>query len=184
MRDVVDRLERFQRSCRMTRISRIAVAVAALSAPLALDMVSAAAPGFVDITWMSISNMYYEVGPLNVVTDGYITRLPIENLRSAMKQANLTSVDLWIGPSAVPVLKLVVPVLKPKAFLPVHWDGLWGAFEAGVPKLYADPAVEALLKGLGTTVIKPVQYMDKWRLDRSGVRPVANIEVKKALGFN
>jgi multisubunit Na+/H+ antiporter MnhB subunit len=80
MRDVVDRLERFQRSCRMTRISRIAVAVAALSTPLALDMVSAAAPGFVDITWMSISNMYYEVGPLNVVTDGYITRLPIENL--------------------------------------------------------------------------------------------------------
>jgi hypothetical protein len=101
-----------------------------------------------------------------------------------MKQANLTSVDLWIGPSAVPVLELVVPVLKPKAFLPVHWDGLWGAFEAGVPKLYADPAVEALLKGLGTTVIRPVQYMDKWRLDRSGVRPVANIEVKKALGFN
>ena len=34
------------------------------------------------------------------------------------------------------------------------------------------------------TVVKPVQYMDKWRLDRSGVRPVANIEGKKALGFN
>jgi hypothetical protein len=26
--------------------------------------------------------------------------------------------------------------------------------------------------------------MDKWRLDRNGVRPVANTEVKKALGFN
>ena len=25
---------------------------------------------------MSISNMYYELGPLNIVTDGYITRLP------------------------------------------------------------------------------------------------------------
>ena len=36
----------------------------------------AAPPAFVDITWMSISNMYYEIGSLNVVTDGYITRLP------------------------------------------------------------------------------------------------------------
>ena len=36
----------------------------------------------------------------------------------------------------------------------------------------------------GVDVVKPAQYMDKWRLDRSGVRPVANTEVKKALGFN
>ena len=26
--------------------------------------------------------------------------------------------------------------------------------------------------------------MDKWRLDRNGVKPIANTEVKKALGFN
>jgi hypothetical protein len=119
-----------------------------------------------------------------VVVDGVSYGAPLENLRSAMKEAGLTSVDLWIGSSAVPVLKLVVPVLNPKAFLPVHWDGLWGAFEAGVPKPYADPGVEALLKDSGTLVVKPVQYMDKWRLDRSGVRPVANSDVKKALGFN
>jgi hypothetical protein len=34
------------------------------------------------------------------------------------------------------------------------------------------------------TVIKPGQYMDKWRLDRSGVKPIPNTEIKKALGFN
>ncbi len=34
------------------------------------------APAFVDITWMSISNIYYELGPLKILTDGYITRLP------------------------------------------------------------------------------------------------------------
>jgi hypothetical protein len=33
-------------------------------------------PAFVDITWMSIANMYYELGSLNIVTDGYISRLP------------------------------------------------------------------------------------------------------------
>jgi hypothetical protein len=28
-----------------------------------------------------------------------------------------------------------------------------------------------------------LQYMDKWRLDRSGVRSMPNADVKKELGF-
>jgi hypothetical protein len=119
-----------------------------------------------------------------VVVDGVDHGAPIENLKSAMKDATLTSVDLWIGSSAAPVATLVTPILRPKAFLPVHWDGLWGAFEAGVLKPYGDSGVEAVLKASGVSVMKPAQYMDKWRLDRNGVRPVANTEVKKALGFN
>jgi L-ascorbate metabolism protein UlaG (beta-lactamase superfamily) len=119
-----------------------------------------------------------------IVVDGVDYGAPIENLKSAMKDAKLTSVDLWIGSSAAPVAKLVAPILRPKVFLPVHWDGLWGAFEAGVPRAYAETAVEDVLKASGISVVKPVQYMDKWRLDRNGVRPLANTEVKKALGFN
>src|SRR5262245_52608868 len=42
----------------------------------ALVAVQAAGPAFVDITWMSISNVYYELGSLRILTDGYITRLP------------------------------------------------------------------------------------------------------------
>jgi hypothetical protein len=119
-----------------------------------------------------------------IVVDGVDYGAPLENLKAAMRDAKLSAVDLWIGGSAVPVAKLVVPVLAPKAFIPVHWDGLFNPFEAGVPKPYADAGVEALMKASGVTVIKPVQYMDKWRLDRTGVRPIANTEVKKALGFN
>jgi L-ascorbate metabolism protein UlaG (beta-lactamase superfamily) len=119
-----------------------------------------------------------------IVVHGVDYGAPIENLKSAMKEAKVTAVDLWIGSSSAAVAKLVVPVLRPKAFLPVHWDGLWGAFEAGVPKPYADVGVEAFLESSSVTVVKPAQYMDKWRLDRNGVRPVANTEVKKALGFN
>jgi hypothetical protein len=121
---------------------------------------------------------------LPIVVDGVDYGAPIENLKAAMRDAKLSAVDLWIGGSAVPVAKLVVPVLAPKAFIPVHWDGLFNSFEAGVPKPYADAGVEALMKASGVTVIKPAQYMDKWRLDRTGVRPIANTEVKKALGFN
>ena len=80
--------------------------------------------------------------------------------------------------------QLVAPVLKPKVYLPVHWDGLWGAFDAGVPQPFSDPALEAFLQKSGVKVVKPEQYMDKWRLDRTGIRPVANPEVKKALGFS
>jgi hypothetical protein len=119
-----------------------------------------------------------------IVVDGVDYGAPIENLKAAMRDAKLSAVDLWIGGSAVPVAKLVVPVLAPKAFMPVHWDGLFNSFDAGVPKPYADGGVEALMKASGVTVIKPAQYMDKWRLDRNGVRPIANAEVKKALGFN
>lgn len=119
-----------------------------------------------------------------IVVDGVDYGAPIDNLKAAMADAKLTSVDLWIGSSALPVAKLVVPVLKPQAFMPVHWDGLWGAFEAGVPKPWADPGVESLLKASGVGVVRPAQYMDKWRLDRNGMRPINNTEVKKALGFD
>jgi L-ascorbate metabolism protein UlaG (beta-lactamase superfamily) len=119
-----------------------------------------------------------------IVVDGVDYGAPLENLKRAMRDATLTSVDLWIGGSAAPVARLVVPVLRPKAFIPVHWDGLFGAFEAGVPRPYADAGVEDFLGASGVTVMKPIQYMDKWRLDSAGVRPVANAEVKEALGFN
>jgi L-ascorbate metabolism protein UlaG (beta-lactamase superfamily) len=119
-----------------------------------------------------------------IVVDGVNYGAPIENLSRAMREARIGSVDLWIGSRGVDVAKLVVPVLKPKAFLPVHWDGLFGRFEAGVPEPYSDNAAEQFLASSGVQVVKPAQYMDKWRLDRKGVRPIANTEVKKALGFN
>ena len=83
----------------------------------------------------------------------------------------------------MPVARLVLPVVKPKAYLPVHWDGLWGEFLGGVKQPYADPALESFLARSGVRLIKPVQYFDKWRLDRSGIRPVANDGQKQALGF-
>lgn len=109
---------------------------------------------------------------------------PIENLKKAMRDAHLDSVDLWIGTGGLPVAQLVVPVLRPKAYLPIHWDGLWQAFEAGMPWAFSDPADEEFLASSGVKLIKPAQYMDKWRLDTSGVHPAPNSGVKHALGFS
>ena len=49
---------------------------AAILSLCALVSLEAAGPPFVDITSMSISNVYYELGSLRILTDGYITRLP------------------------------------------------------------------------------------------------------------
>jgi hypothetical protein len=81
------------------------------------------------------------------------------------------------------VAELVVPVLKPKAHIPIHWDGLWQPFQAGMPWPFSDSADEDFLAKSGVKLIKPAQYMDKWRLDASGIRPVANNEIKRTLGF-
>jgi len=118
-----------------------------------------------------------------IVVGGTSYGAPLENLKAALKAEGLESVDLWIGTGGLPIAQLVQPVLKPKAYLPVHWDGLWGAFEKGVPQPYSDPALEGFLRQSGVQLLKPTQYMDKWRLDRSGVRPLPNNAVKKALGF-
>ncbi len=118
-----------------------------------------------------------------IIVAGVNYGAPIENLQAAMKEAGLERVDLWIGTGDVALAKMVLPVIRPKAFLPVHWDGLWGAFQAGVPKAYQDFTLEALMADQQVKVIKPVQYMDKWRLDQSGVTPLANAAVKKKLGF-
>jgi hypothetical protein len=81
------------------------------------------------------------------------------------------------------VAQLVVPVIKPKAYLPVHWDGLSGAFLAGAPGAFSDSSLEPYLAQSSVTLLRPRQYMDKWRLDVSGVVAMDNTAVTQALGF-
>lgn len=118
-----------------------------------------------------------------IVLNGVDYGAPIDNLKKAMRDAGLDAVDLWIGTGGLPIARLVVPVVKPKAYLPVHWDGLWQPFEAGLPWPYTDPATEKYLAEAGVKLLEPGQYMDKWRLDAAGIRAVANSPAKRALGF-
>ena len=117
-----------------------------------------------------------------IVINGVDYGAPIENLKIAMKDAGLESVDLWIGTGGVPIAQLVVPVIRPKAYIPIHWDGLWEPFGAGMPWPFPDTALEDFLAKAGVKLLKPGQYMDKWRLDRSGIRPVANTRIKRRWG--
>ena len=90
-----------------------------------------------------------------IVVGGVDYGAPLDNLKAALTAEHLDGVDLWIGTGGAAVAQLVLPVLKPKAYLPVHWDGLWGAFAAGVPRGYADPPLEALLATSGVPARPP-----------------------------
>jgi hypothetical protein len=118
-----------------------------------------------------------------IVVDGTDHGAPGENLKAAMKDAGLDSVDLWIGTGGVAIARLVVPIIKPKSYLPVHWEGLYSPLDAGVPRAYSDPALEQFFVTAGVKLLRPGQYMDKWRLDKSGVVAIENNEVKRALGL-
>ena len=118
-----------------------------------------------------------------IVVDGVSYGAPLDNLRAAMRDAGLGSVDLWIGAGSEAVARLVLPVLRPKAHIPLHWDGLFGAFQAGVPARYADEGLRRVLDSAGVRLVVPTQYMDRWRVDPAGVHTVDDDVARRALGL-
>lgn len=120
---------------------------------------------------------------LPIVVDGVDYGAPLDNLRAAMREAALDSVDLWIGSSGAPIAELVVPVLNPAAYLPVHFDGLYSPFFSGQPGPFRDPRMTDFLVTRGVRVIEPRQYFDRWRLSAEGITPVPNDAVQRDLGF-
>jgi L-ascorbate metabolism protein UlaG (beta-lactamase superfamily) len=120
---------------------------------------------------------------LPIMVEGIDYGAPIDNLRRAFTEAGLSHVDLWIGTGGRPIAEKVVPILRPRAYIPIHWDGLWEPFEGGMPWPFNDPALEAYLSDNGVKLFKPGQYMDKWRLSARGSTTVPNTRIKRALGF-
>jgi hypothetical protein len=134
-------------------------------------------------TWFFQNSVSLTDIDVPIVVAGKDYGSPLANLKGALEAEGIQSVDLWIGTANAPVARLLLPILAPKAYLPVHWDGLWGAFEAGAPRPYSDRGLEPLLAEAKVQLLRPTQYMDKWRLDRNGARPLPNDAVKRALGF-
>ena len=120
----------------------------------------------------------------DIIVDGVSFGSPLGNLAAAMKDAGITQVDAWIGTGGLPVAQLVVPVLKPKAYLPNHWDGLFNPFWPGMPYPFKDDALRTYLEGQKIVLVPETQYFDKFVLTRSGVAADGNAAVKGKLGFS
>jgi len=119
-----------------------------------------------------------------IVVDGVNYGAPLQNLKAALADAGITSVNLLIAPSAGggALAKLIVPIVHPKAFIPVHWDNFFAAFLSR-PPTFRDAAFTQYLSEQKIQLLAPVQVMDKWRLSRGGVQAVSNALVKQALPF-
>jgi len=95
----------------------------------------------------------------------------------------LKNVDLWIGTGGAPLAKLIVPVIRPKFYVPNHWDGLFNPFWPGMPYPFKDDALRTYLDAQKIPLLAQTQYFDKFVLTPSGVTRDANQAVKSALGF-
>ncbi|HYS11386.1 MAG TPA: hypothetical protein VEP66_21800 [Myxococcales bacterium] len=119
-----------------------------------------------------------------VTVDGVSFGSPLENLAAAMRDAGLSSVDVWIGTGGTSVAQLVVPVIHPKVYIPNHWDGLFNPFWPGLPFRFNDPTLAAFLDAQGIQFMPQHQYFDGYHLDSRGVTPLVNHEIKQRLGFS
>jgi L-ascorbate metabolism protein UlaG (beta-lactamase superfamily) len=118
-----------------------------------------------------------------IIVDGVNYGAPLANLAAAMKDAGLTSVDVWIGTGGAPVAQLIVPVIHPKVYIPNHWDGLFNPFWPGLPFPFKDDVLAAYLAGQGISMLPQHQYFDGYRLTTKGVTTLDNLEIKQRLGF-
>jgi len=119
-----------------------------------------------------------------IIVDGINYGAPLANLKAAMADAGLTSVDAWIGTGGRAVAQLVVPAIHPKVYIPNHWDGLFNSFWAGMPFPYVDNQLRTYLASQSVTLLPQLQYFDKYRLDSTGVSIVPNHDIKQKLGFS
>jgi len=119
----------------------------------------------------------------DIVVDGVSYGSPMNNLRAAMADAGLTQVDLWIGTGGKPVAEKIVPIARPKVYIPNHWDGLFNPFWPGMPYPFKDDALKAYLDEQRIPMLPQKQYFDTYVLSRAGVKMEVNHEVKAKLGF-
>ncbi len=117
------------------------------------------------------------------ITDGINYGKPLDSLKTAMANAGLGSVDVWIGAGGQPVASLALPVLKPKAYVPNHLGSFYVPFEQGNTSPFTDATLtsQLVLNNIGLQV--PAQYLDAWVLDAQGFRKVDNAAMKQAYGF-
>ena len=119
----------------------------------------------------------------DIIVDGANFGSPLANLAAAMKDAGLTQVDAWIGTGGLPVAEMIVPVIRPKTYLPSHWDGLFNSFLGGIPYPYKDEPLRDYLAKQKIKLAPETQYFDKFVLTSAGVSPDTNHAVKSKLGF-
>jgi hypothetical protein len=106
-----------------------------------------------------------------------------ESLVAAMDAEKLDHVDLWIGYKSSYHVEQVIPVLKPRSFIPQHWGGIWSPFFERLKSPYSNDRLTEILMKEGIDLVIQTQFFDKFRLDARGIKTISNKEVQEKLGF-
>lgn len=95
-----------------------------------------------------------------------------DGLAAALRDEGVDRVDLWIGFGGAAHVRQVAETLRPRAFIPHHWDDFWSSMDHG-PGATFDPATLApILDPLGTRITVPAMYYERFRLDTAaGLAP-------------
>ncbi|MBK4737785.1 MBL fold metallo-hydrolase [Noviherbaspirillum pedocola] len=117
------------------------------------------------------------------ITDGINYGKPVDSLKTAMANAGLGAVDVWIGAGGQPVASLTLPIVKAKTFVPNHLSSFYTPFAQGNTAPFNDATLTSYLASNNVTLATPKQYFDAWVLDANGFRQVDNAAMKQAYGF-
>ncbi len=103
-------------------------------------------------------------------------------LDEALRAEGLRGVDLWIGFPGAAHVRQVAPLLRPRSFIPQHWDDFWEPTLNGLRPAFSPAAAVDALAELGTTAVIPTNYFERFRVDAGGVTPEGDGGIRARLG--
>lgn len=79
-------------------------------------------------------------------------------LQAALREEGLLGVDAWIGAPTPAHVRQVVPVLRPRVFIPQHWDDFWTDMRHGVGTTFDASRIRPFLDSAGVRLVVPEMY--------------------------
>ncbi len=116
---------------------------------------------------------------LRIVTEDASTR---EHLEAALAAEGIDGVALWIGYWPPRHVAQVIPILRPRAFIPNHWLGQVFILD-GLPRPLENPTLSEVLERAGVELLVQPEFGARYRLDATGVREIPSDDLRARLGI-
>lgn len=85
-------------------------------------------------------------------------------LAAALEAEGLDGVDYWIGFPGLDHVRQVVGTLRPRTFVPHHWDDFWSPMDEGPGERFENARLEAFLDSADVHLVVPESYYQRFRL--------------------
>lgn len=106
-----------------------------------------------------------------------------DHLQEALVRERLAAVDLWIGFGGQDHVRHVAGLLRPRVFVPHHWDDFWTPLEDGPNRAFEPAALDSIATRSGFELIVPQQFFDRIRLGHERARLEDGAALRETLGI-